>query len=405
MRSGRRAWVLVLLLGVSGAASAQLGLPRVAGVLGRVDGALDTLARAPGDIVRDATALASARIDRLDAFLQANRALVERDDDGQPARAREVLMLDPDDAALAHAQAAGFRLIEMGDIGGLGIAYARLTTPPHMHLAAAIRALRRIVPGKQVTADQIHFASGAASSPAPTGVATEPPAPHGGTVGIIDGGVAGAIRIAAQAGFAEGAPRPDPHAQAIASLLAGAGTVRIDVADVYGSDPAGGGALAIARALGWMAARDVPVVSISLVGPANPLLARAIAAVQTKGMIVTAAVGNDGPAAPPAYPASYPGVVAVTGVDRHGRVLIEAGRASHLDYAAPGADLTVPDRGGRRQLRGTSYAAPLVAARLAALGGAAATPATRLSRADAEAVGRSPRTGRGVLCDACRSGI
>ena len=403
MRSGRRAWVLALLLSVSGAASAQLGLPRV---LGRVDGALATLTRAPGDIVRDATALASGRVDRLDAFIEAHPGLIERDDAGQPARAHEVLLLDPDAAALAGAQAAGFRLIETGDIGGLGIAYARLSTPPHMRLAAAVHALRRIAPGKEVTADQIHFASGGAAAPAAPGAPAEAPMPHGGTVGIIDGGVTGAARVAAQAGFANGAPRPDPHAQAIVSLLAGAGTARIDVADVYGTDPAGGGALAIARALGWMAARDVPVVSISLVGPANPLLARAIAAVQAKGVIVTAAVGNDGPAAPPAYPASYPGVVAVTGVDRHGRVLIEAGRASHLDYAAPGADMTVPDHDGRRrQLRGTSFAAPLVAARLAALGGMGVTAATRLARADAEAEGRSARTGRGVLCDTCRTGI
>ncbi|WP_456261924.1 S8 family serine peptidase, partial [Campylobacter jejuni] len=91
-------------------------------------------------------------------------------------------------------------------------------------------------------------------------------------------------------------------------------------------------ALAIARALGWMATRDAPVVSISLVGPANPLLARAIAAAQARGIIVVAAVGNDGAAAPPAYPASLPGVVAVTGVDGHRHPLFEAGHALHLDY-------------------------------------------------------------------------
>ncbi|WP_373289620.1 hypothetical protein [Sphingopyxis bauzanensis] len=32
-------------------------------------------------------------------------------------------------------------------------------------------------------------------------------------------------------------------------------------------------------------------------------------------MLIVAAVGNDGPAAPPAYPACYRGVLAVTGVD------------------------------------------------------------------------------------------
>ncbi|WP_260926996.1 hypothetical protein [Novosphingobium sp. 9] len=104
-------------------------------------------------------------------------------------------------------------------------------------------------------------------------------------------------------------------------------------------------------------------------------------------------------------------MIAVTGIDGAGRVLIEAGRATHLDYAAPGADMSalVPKR-GRIDLRGTSYAAPLVASRIAARrqGGADARAALRAT--DAEALsgrrntGRS-ETGRGVLCNICRSGL
>ncbi|MGL1301969.1 hypothetical protein ACSTKJ_00055, partial [Vibrio parahaemolyticus] len=65
-------------------------------------------------------------------------------------------------------------------------------------------------------------------------------------------------------------------------------------ADVYGDDPAGGNALAIARALGWLVEARVPVTVISLVGPSNPLLARAVSAAQARGMVIVAAVGNDG---------------------------------------------------------------------------------------------------------------
>lgn len=50
------------------------------------------------------------------------------------------------------------------------------------------------------------------------------------------------------------------------------------------------------------------------------------------------------------------GVVGVTGVDGRDRVLIEAGRGAQVDFAALGVH-------GRA--RGTSYAAPIVAARLA----------------------------------------
>src|SRR3546814_9761533 len=72
--------------------------------------------------------------------------------------------------------------------------------------------------------------------------------------------------------------------------------------------------------------REVPVINVSLVGPPNLLVRTAVTAVQRRGLIVGAAVGNDGPAAAPLYPAAYPGVVAVTGVDSNNRVLIEAGR-------------------------------------------------------------------------------
>src|SRR3546814_1146010 len=78
----------------------------------------------------------------------------------------------------------------------------------------------------------------------------------------------------------------------------------------------------------------------------NPLLAGAVSAARRKGLILVAAVGNDGPAAPPAFPASYDGVVAVTGVDGRNRALIEAGRALHLDYSAPGADMVAANING-----------------------------------------------------------
>jgi subtilisin family serine protease len=133
------------------------------------------------------------------------------------------------------------------------------------------------------------------------------------------------------------------------------------------------------------------------------LLARAVAAARGKGVVVVAAVGNDGPAAPPAYPASYPGVVAVTGVDGRNRALIEAGRALDLDYAAPGADITGADAKGRTvKLRGTSFAAPLAAARIAAaIGG------NWQATIDGEAVdlgkkGPDNIYGRGLLCGKCR---
>ncbi|MEE4454475.1 S8 family serine peptidase [Novosphingobium resinovorum] len=359
-----------------------------------------------GAVLRDVRALARERVRRLADFVAEHGDTVEWDEKRQPAVRGEVLLLDPDAASIETARRAGFALLEKSEIEGLGVAYARFATPSGMPLAKAVEALRKAVPDREVTADQIHFRSGRTPNAGGRQDAPSAPLPRGGTVGIIDGGIAGSGRVAAQRGFAAGAPRASDHASAIASLLAGAGTTRIYGADVYGDDPAGGNALAIARALGWMQGQGVPVVSVSLVGPANPLLARAVASARGKGMVIVAAVGNDGAAAPPAYPASYSGVLAVTGIDGAGRVLIEAGRAAHLDYAAPGADMSalVPGK-GRVSLRGTSYAAPLAASRMAARLTALGNMEKASRALDAEALKGRSRTGRGVLCNICRSGL
>src|SRR5690606_34600168 len=206
----------------------------------------------------------------------------------------------------------------------------RLQVPEGMDLAEAEGTLARLMPQASVAPDNLHFQSGAATrsvTPPPLPIAAAAATSGGAPVGMIDGAPGKAAPVAAVRGFAKGAPYPSNHGSAIASLLAHAGAGPIRVADVYGTDDAGGNALAMAKGLGWLVGAGSEVVTISLVGPRNPVLERAIGAAQRKGVVVVAAVGNGGPAAPPAYPASYDGVVAVTAVDGRRRALIEAGRA------------------------------------------------------------------------------
>jgi len=108
------------------------------------------------------------------------------------------------------------------------------------------------------------------------------------------------------------------------------------------------------------------VINVSLVGPRNATLAAVVQKVLARGVLIVAAVGNDGPAAPPLYPASFAGVIGVTAVDAHRHVLPEAARGPQVRFAARGADMAAA-RSPRTfaLVRGTSFAAPLVAGLLA----------------------------------------
>ena len=387
---------------------AQLAVPDLPGGAGRTLGSITGTLGRVGETFESVRAavrsLADARLDRLERLASANHRTIERDASGDLARRGELLVLDarPDDLALA--QQAGFTILSHEELAELDVIVVRLAVPSGMSLAKAQGVLEARLPGAVVSADTLSFASGTSAMPAAKarGASGAMP-PILAPVGVIDGAPGASTPVAEARGFARGAPRASDHGSAVASLLRFAGVQRVFVADVYGDDPAGGNALAVAKGLDWLVGEGVRVISVSLVGPANPLLARAVAAAQRKGAVIVAAVGNDGPAAPPAYPASYPGVIAVTAVDGRNRALVEAGRALHLDYAAPGADLYAANAGGRRiKVRGTSFATPLVASRAALKLGS-----DTVAKLDAEAVdlgtrGTDATYGRGLLCGVCR---
>jgi subtilisin family serine protease len=200
-------------------------------------------------------------------------------------------------------------------------------------------------------------------------------------IGMIDGGIAlrhpafddASIVSKDVAGSGEGPATA--HGTAIASLLVGQDDdfhgclpgATLYAADVYGGQAGGGGALEIARALDWLASKNVPVVDISLTGPDNKLLQLAVERFLARGAVIVAAVGNAGPAAPLAYPAAYAGVVGVTSVDAEHHLQLDANRGD-VSFAALGVDVRAakPER-GYSDFTGTSFAAPVVAARFALL--------------------------------------
>ena len=367
---------------------------------------LDTVSGIPQSIASSgAPTLLELRRLRLDELIRTNRSTVESDGNGLPVRRGIVAVLDPDTPGLQRTLAGGFRVARDDRDSSLGMRVVSLAVPSGMSAKEGLKRLRKIAPELQADFDHLYEPAGGPLAPIAGAVAVS--AVGGGrTIGMIDGGVGSHPSLAGksieQHGFA-GSPQPTGHGTAVASLLVGsqgpfrgaATGARLLVADVYGGNRAAGSATAIVQALGWLAGHHPQVINISLVGPSNKLVQRAIQIVQSRGIEVVAAVGNDGPAAPPQYPASYPGVIAVTAVDAGGRALPEAGKATHLDFAAPGADMAAALPGdGYTRVRGTSFAAPLAAARLLATG----SPA----RLAAEARPGKGRVGRGIVCGECR---
>ena len=368
---------------------------------------LDSVSGLPQNVIEAGpSTLLDLRRLRLRELIRQYPRELESDGDGQPVRRGVLVTVDPDPASLAVAARAGFRIVDQSREDSLAMRTVTLGIPRGLSAREGLKRLRKVAPALQADFDHVFEPAGGALLPFAGALAASAGSGRGPVIGIVDGGVASHPSMSGAAieqnGFA-GRPQPTGHGTAVASLIVGnqgvfRGAARgasLLVADVYGGSRAAGSASSIVRALSWLVSKRPQVINISLVGPRNRVVERAINAVRARGINVVAAVGNDGPAAPPQYPASYAGVVAVTGVDWRGRALPEAGKAAHLDFAAPGADMAAALPGqGYARVRGTSFAAPLVAARLALSGS--------VQRLASEARPGRGRVGRGIVCGVCR---
>jgi len=353
-----------------------------------------------------------SRSQQLNRMLLMNPRLLERDPLGAPVLRGEITLLLPEQARIPEAlKDRGFTPLRETDVLGLHLVVLR--TPRGLPLPAALELARELAPDAEADFNHLMTGSGRAAATqkangqaAEARVDTEAREPV--RVGLIDEAVGPApdlVGVGVEARSCSAAPATG-HGTAVAAVLARTLREAGRKPVLYTADlKCGHGSVdAIAMALQAMAAERVPVVNLSAVGPHNRVLATVVAKFLMRGHLLVAAVGNDGPAAPPLYPAAYPGVVAVTGVDGGGQVLMEAGTGDHVMFAAPGiAEVTAAD-GTSRTWRGTSFAAPVVAAALAArlaapdLREAAAAVQGLASRAvDAGDAGRDRVYGLGVI--------
>ncbi|MDR7270140.1 subtilisin family serine protease [Pelomonas saccharophila] len=414
--------VFALSLFLSLAAQAQLRLPQLPGVQrlpGAVDRVVDRVVQPLPELLSSTTQLVDLRLTTVRDLLQRHPDVVEADPRGEPIRRRELVLLAPSEAAMAAAAALGLTKLREEAWPELDLREVVLRVPAGLDTAEALDKLRAAQPELQADFNHLYSRSGEVAK----GAAPAAPAPRGPVrVGLIDGGVDrrhAALRHAVGPNFGcGGSTVPSEHGTAVASLLVGrdrgfagaAVKAELFAADVYCDKPDGGSAEEVVRALAWMARERVAVINLSLVGPQNRLLEQGVAALVKRGHLLVAAVGNDGPAAAPLFPASYAGVIGVTGINPNRRVLPEAAQGPQVLLTAPGADMAVARSGGGYGIaRGTSFAAPLVAGLLAAElrepdAAIAAAVIERLaaSAIDLGAPGRDPVYGRGLVAEDLR---
>lgn len=288
------------------------------------------------------------------------------------------------DTLLVNAARRGYQLNERADMESLELIMLDFERPRGVSGAVAISDMKTMEPSASAGLDHIYtYQSDTTPTPATPRLYAQSMLawPEGGCqakliIGMIDGDVdtsSSSLKNAKiiERDFSKGGAGAGPHGTAIADLLVGAG--RLQDAELYSasvitserSGVEGAGIPALIRAIDWMQSSNVQLVNISLAGPYNTILDRVIQRATSKGMVFVAAVGNDGPNAPPRYPAAFENVIAVTAIDSARNIYSRAIHGDHVDFAAPGVDVFVNDGARAQYLSGTSVAAPFVTALVA----------------------------------------
>jgi subtilisin family serine protease len=207
---------------------------------------------------------------------------------------------------------------------------------------------------------------------------------------------------------------PHMHGTAIAGaivaharLMGAAPAARILAIRAFSA--AGGSAeattFAIVKGVEYATQQQARVINMSFAGPADPALARELAAAKAKGVVLIAASGNFGPKSPPQFPAADPNVIAVSATDANDKLFRASNIGPHIALTAPGVDILLPVPGRNYELiSGTSFSAAyvsgvaaLVIQRAPGLGPDAVRQILESTAKDLGPVGRDPQFGAGLV--------
>ena len=224
-------------------------------------------------------------------------------------------------------------------------------------------------------------------------------------------------------------PSPDLHGTAVAGIIAaladngkgiagvapGASLVVIKVIEPRSAGSLEGTSTTdrIVKGLDTAIGSGARVINLSIGGPKDEIVGRIVDAALKKNIVVVAAAGNGGPQGRAPYPATYPGVIAVTAIDKETKPYSAANQGDYISLSAPGVEVLTTAPGSQyRLVSGTSFAAAHVSGVAAllleanpGLSGEAVRKAIEAGSVDIGAPGKDPQTGRGrvSVCKALRT--
>ncbi|WP_127347243.1 S8 family serine peptidase [Pseudidiomarina mangrovi] len=276
--------------------------------------------------------------------------------------------------------ALGADLVSDKQLGSLGLRVIRFRVPQHLDSAAQ---LKYYLPDSGHASLSRHFVYQSQTAPADgNGPVLEQNQACASRlkIGMVDTQImtehgAFAHQPIVQRSFIDSRlQQPKAHGTAVAGLMVGRDdgfTSLIPNATVYNGAifhrhdalQQGAALISLLEALNWLAEHDLKVINMSLTGPHSPLLATAVSHLASQDIVLVAAAGNQGPAAPALFPAAYPEVIAVSASDGHGAIYRWANQGDHIDFTSLGVRVVTARRDGKIGVEsGTSMAAPVVAA-------------------------------------------
>jgi len=305
----------------------------------------------------------------------------------------ELIVTNPPRQFESVAKSLGFSIVNRTDHASLRLTVIRLRTPSKYTVAEAKALLGKKISRLNVDANHTYNITGTVD------VETLEEYPQlaaltvadracgrGVRIGMIDGGVnlkhpALTNQKIKYKRFNTKVLKPGPavHGTAIAGMFVGTlpeqglggflPGAEVKAANVQEAGPSGKLVARVSNildAIDWLISEKVHVINFNIAGADNNALRAAVDRARGKGVIMVAAVGNWGSETEAAFPAAYPDVIGVTGVDNKNKAYRRANEGAYVDFATKAVRVwTAGPDGGGQFMSGTSYSTPMISSLVA----------------------------------------